>query len=185
MTDNNEQLQVLTDDICAKVREYCFNAPDGRGRPTFTVANPEKAVEALTLLSTGQSIKKVVQLTGAATTSVARLKSDFSDHLGKWKEIGGQVSGGLYFESSEYVSELFQDLTDARAAKDWDAVKALSSALAACNKVVEVANRHAMNARGEATQNIRVERVATFEDVDRAAEDALKLIQEAEVIEDE
>jgi hypothetical protein len=42
-----------------------------------------------------------------------------------------------------------------------------------------------MNARGEATQNIRVERVATFEDVDRAAEDALKLIQEAEVIEHE
>jgi len=185
MSESKESLEVLTDDICAKVREYCCNPADGRGRPTFTIASPEKAVEALTLLATGQSMKKVVQITGAAHGSVARLKSDFADYLQDWKRLGGQVSGGLYFESSEYVSELFEDLTKAREEGDWDAVKALSSALAACNKVVEVSNRHAMNARGESTQHIKVERVATFEDVDKAAEDALKLIQEAEVVEDD
>ena len=185
MSSDNTEIQALTDDIAAKVREYVCNRPEGRGRPTFPVAHPEKAVEALTLLSTGQSIKKVYELTGATTTTVARLKSDFADYLQDWKAVGGQVSGGLYFEASEYVSDLFEDLRKARERGDWDAVKALSSALASTNKVVEVANRHAMNARGEATQHIKVDKTATVEDVKKAADDALKLIQEAEIVEDE
>jgi hypothetical protein len=183
-TTEDTELQVLTNDIAAKVREFCAQRPDSRGRPTFAVARPEKAVEALTLLSTGQSAKKVYEITGATPNTVSRLKSDFADYLGEWKSIGGQVSGGLYFEASEYVSDLFEDLRLAREAKDWDAVKALSSALASTNKVVEVSNRHAMNARGEATQHIKVDKTATVEDVQKAAEDALKLIQEAEIVDE-
>ena len=179
----SKELQPLMDDITDKVMEYVGrSAHDGRGRPTFTVAKPDKAIEALTLLSTGNSIRQTSIVVGATSNAIARLKSDFADFLCDWKRIGGQVSGGLYFESSEYISEILEDLTKARAAGDWDAVKSLSSALAATNKVVEVSNRHAMNARGEATQHLKVERVATHEDVDKAAEEALALIKEAEVV---
>ena len=145
--DVSTQLQALTNEIHDKVKEFSIECAQTVGRPKWATVNPEKAVEALTMLSTGCSIRQTAFAAETQRSVIAKLRSDFSDYLGQWKEVGGQVSGGLYFESSEYVSELLDDLTEARANKDWDAVKALSAALASTNKVVDVANRHAMTAR--------------------------------------
>lgn len=182
---DKEELQPLIEDITAEVRKYVMESIETRkGRPTFTATSPDKAVEALVLLATGTSMKQTAKATGTTIQAVGRMKSDFADHLGEWKAIGGKVAGGLFFEAAEFNSELMQDLRDAKERQDWKAVEALSKAWTPGNKLFEVSHRQAMNARGEATQHVKHETVATFEDVDKAAADALALIQEVEIVED-
>jgi len=181
-TDSELVLADLGNEIQASICEYISTLPVARGRPTVAERDPQTATEVLMHLSTGATISKAAKATGVASSSVARLYSDFADHLGEWKKVGGQVSGGIYFDVTDKLSEAMQDMADARKEGDWKAVEAISKEVQALQKTGDVFNRHSLNARGESNHTIRVEKVATMEDVDRAAEDALKLIQEAEVV---
>lgn len=183
-TDNEIVLQDLGEEIQSTIIQYISTLPIAKGRPTVAERDPHKATEILMMLSTGQSIGRTAEAAGVATSSVSRLYSDFADHMGEWKKVGGQISGGIYFDVTDKLSEAMADMAEARRVGDWKAVEAISKEVQALQKTGDTFSRHALNARGESNQTIRVERVATMEDVDRAAEEALKLIKEAEVIND-
>jgi len=182
MSENQEQLAELATSISEQVNKFIKDYTYNRGRPPVMVADPARAQEALLLFSTGSTQTAVCKKTGMDSRTLSNLRSEFADYVGQWRELGGKISGGLYMDASDKIGETMQRIAKAEAEGDWKAVEALSKSLQAQNKIVEVSHRQAMNARGEATQHIKVDKTATVEDVQKAAEDALKLIQGAEVI---
>ena len=191
MSEENQQtLANLSNSISESVNAFVKAwEPSGSGRPPLTVCNPAKAQEVLMLLAVGTSGKKILELTGCATSTVYRLKSDWCDHIGDWKEEGGKISGGIYMDTSEGLSDTMERIARAETEEDWKAVEALSKALQAKNKILEVSHRQSMTARGEASQITREEKVITdadIEDTASAARERLKQMRataiDAEVV---
>jgi hypothetical protein len=179
MSEENQQtLANLSDSISESVNSFVKSwEQSGSGRPPLSVGNPAKAQEVLMLLAVGTSGKKILELTGCPTSTVARLKSDWCDHIAGWKEEGGKISGGIYMDTSEGLSDTMARICKAEEEEDWKAVEALSKALQAKNKILEVSHRQSMTARGEASQITREEKVITdadMEDTASAARERLK-----------
>lgn len=180
-SDNDAALEVLSDSVASAVRDFVAHCPHKTGKPKFAVAEPQKACKALVLLNTGHNFSQTSKIVKCDRTTLARLKSDFADHLDDWKNLGGQVAGGIYFDASDLTSEILQKIAD--KIDDPDAAEKYSKVLQGVGKTADFFHRHANVARGEATQIVREEKVHTIEDVQEAAEAALKLIPEAEVVE--
>ena len=187
MSEENEQtLANLSNSISESVNSFVKSwEPKGSGRPPLSVGNPAKAQEVLMLVALGTSGKKILELTGCSTSTVARLKSDWCDHIGDWKEEGGKISGGIYMDTSEGLSGTMARICKAEEEEDWKAVEALSKALQAKNKILEVSHRQSMTARGEASQITREEKVFTQDDYEATIKAARDRIAKAKMIEAE
>jgi len=182
MSDNDETLATLSKDICDAVNDFVANAEYKVGAPSLTISDPQRAQEVLMLLATGTSGNKIIQSTGCGYSVQARLKSDFADYLGQWKEVGGTLAGGVYIHASDGISDTMERLAKAEEENDHKTIEVLSKSLLAKNKVAEVSHRQATVARGDVTDRVsRVEEKPDFEEMMKAVAEMHKEKQ-AEVI---
>jgi len=88
-------------------------------------------------------------------------------------------------DTSEGLSDTMARICKAEEEEDWKAVEALSKALQAKNKILEVSHRQSMTARGEASQITREEKVFTQDDYEATIKAARDRIAKAKMIEAE
>ena len=182
MDDNTKLLATLSKDISEQVEDFVSQLEFQRGRPSLSQAKPDKAKEVLVLLATGTSVLQTSKATGVSYNSVGRIKSDFADYLGEWKEMGGKISGGLYVDASERISGTLSLIDEAERTGDWKAVDSLSKSLMAKNKIAEVSHRQATVSRGDVTERTATKQEKPdFDEMMKAVQE-LYSAKQAEVI---
>lgn len=143
---------------------------------------PEKVAEILYLFATGSSQTRLVKKYGFERQTVISVLSDYSDHIGRFRELSGKIAARNYLDMSSLEEDLIDKVRERLESGELEAtfrdLKELS--IAKSN-----AAREALTARGEATNITEDRKVYTQEDYEetaRAAEARLKKLKEAEVI---
>lgn len=143
---------------------------------------PEKVAEILYLFATGSSQTRLVKKYGYDRQTVISVLSDYSDHIGKFRDLSGRIAARNYLDMSSLEEDLIGKVRDRLESGELEAtfrdLKELSIAKAN-------AAREALTARGEVTSITEDRKVYTQEDYEataKAAEARLKQLKEAEVI---
>ena len=72
--------------------------------------NPEKVASILYLYSTGSSQTRIVKKYGFDRETVISVLSDYSDHLGKFKELSGKIAAKNYLNLSSLEEDLINSV---------------------------------------------------------------------------
>ena len=144
--------------------------------------DPDKVARILYLYSTGVSQTAMVKKHKFDRETVINTLVDYADHKGKFKELGGKLSGRNYVNLSSRTEDLLERLRTRLESGDIEAsfkdLKDLSIALTN-------AHREASTSRGDATVITEERKVATIEDVKELREQALLRIKQAEIIDEQ
>ena len=144
--------------------------------------DPDKVARSLYLYSTGVSQTAMVKKHKFDRETVINTLVDYADHKGKFKELGGKLSGRNYVNLSSLTEDLVERLRTRLESGDIEAsfkdLKDLSIALTN-------AHREASTSRGDATVITEERKVATIEDVKELREQALLRIKQAEIIDEQ
>lgn len=144
--------------------------------------DPDKVARILYLYSTGVSQTAMVKKHKFDRETVINTLVDYADHKGKFKELGGKLSGRNYVNLSSLTEDLVERLRTRLESGDIEAsfkdLKDLSIALTN-------AHREASTSRGDATVITEERKVATIEDVKELREQALLRIKQAEIIDEQ
>jgi len=132
--------------------------------------NPDKVASILYLYSTGSSQTRIVKKYGIDRETVISVLSDYTDHLGKFKELSGKIAA---------KNSVRQDLESGELKPTVRDLKEISIS-------VSNAARQAFTSRGEATQITEDRQVITQEDYDetiKAARERIEKLKQAEKVE--
>ena len=144
--------------------------------------NPDKVAKILYLHSLGCSQTNMIRRHGLSRSTIVGVLADYADYTNGFRELGGQLAARSYLNLESLEEDVIEGLREKLEqgyVPEFKDLKEIS--IAKSNS-----QRQAMIAKGEATQHIKVEnRVATIDDVQNAAQEALRHIKQAEVIEDE
>jgi len=143
---------------------------------------PERVAQMLYLYATGSSQTRLVRKYGFDRHTVISVLTDYADHIGKFRELSGKIAAKNYLDMSSLEEDLIEIVRDRLESGELEAtfrdLKELSIAKAN-------AAREALTARGEATNITEDRKVYTQEDYEataKAAEDRIRKLKEAEVI---
>jgi hypothetical protein len=143
---------------------------------------PERVAKMLYLYATGSSQTRLVKKYGFDRHTVISVLTDYADHIGKFRELSGKIAAKNYLDMSSLEEDLIEVVRDRLESGELEAtfrdLKELSIAKAN-------AAREALTARGEATNITEDRKVYTQEDYEataKAAEDRIRKLKEAEVI---
>jgi len=143
---------------------------------------PERVAQMLYLYATGSSQTRLVRKYGFDRHTVISVLTDYADHIGKFRELSGKIAAKNYLDMSSLEEDLIEVVRDRLESGELEAtfrdLKELSIAKAN-------AAREALTARGEATNITEDRKVYTQEDYEataKAAEDRIRKLKEAEVI---
>ena len=143
---------------------------------------PERVAQMLYLYATGSSQTRLVRKYGFDRHTVISVLTDYADHIGKFRELSGKIAAKNYLNMSSLEEDLIEVVRDRLESGELEAtfrdLKELSIAKAN-------AAREALTARGEATNITEDRKVYTQEDYEataKAAEDRIRKLKEAEVI---
>jgi len=143
---------------------------------------PERVAQMLYLYATGSSQTRLVRKYGFDRHTVISVLTDYADHIGKFRELSGRIAAKNYLDMSSLEEDLIEVVRDRLESGELEAtfrdLKELSIAKAN-------AAREALTARGEATNITEDRKVYTQEDYEataKAAEDRIRKLKEAEVI---
>ena len=171
--DYREQLMFRIEKVVLELRSQC------RLLNTITSLRPERAAMALFRWSIGWTQSRLRREMKLEPAALRHLLVDYSDHLGKWKELGGKIAARSYVRISGLEDELLEQLEDHLESGDYKPdfqdLKNLSIAKAA-------SGREAMLSRGEATSINEERKVVTqadYEDTMAAAQKRLSEMKEA------
>jgi len=144
---------------------------------------PERVAEILYLFSTGSSQTKIVKKYGFPRETVISVLTDYSDALGKFRELSGKLAAKNYLNLSSLEEDLIEKVRermeeDPEMEVNFRDLKELSIAKAN-------ANREAMTARGEATNITEGRKVYTKEDYEETIKAARDRIEKAKIIDAE
>lgn len=185
MSDSPEALELskLSEDIGEAVNEFIANyEQDGSGRPPMVVERPQKFKEMMLELALGHSALSIEKKLGISRMTVSMYKSDWADHLGEWRQVGGRIAGGLFFDAADRTVETQDRLDEAEKSGDSNLIKALASSLAARTKLIETTHRQATVSRGDVTERTATKQERPdFEEMMKAVAELHKTKQ-AEVI---
>lgn len=141
--------------------------------------DPDKVAKILYLYSTGVSQTAMVRKHKLDRETVINTLVDYADHKGKFRELGGKLSGRNYVNLSSLTEDLVESLRARLEAGDIEAsfrdLKDLSIALTN-------AHREASTSRGDATVITEERKVATIEDAKELREQVLAKMKKADVI---
>ena len=143
---------------------------------------PERVAQMLYLYATGSSQTRLVRKYGFDRHTVISVLTDYADHIGKFRELSGKIAAKNYLDMSSLEEDLIEVVRDRLESGELEAtfrdLKELSIAKAN-------AAREALTARGEATNITEDRKVYTQEDYEataKAAEERIRKLKEAEVI---
>jgi len=145
--------------------------------------NPEKVAEILYLHSIGTSQTRLVKKYKFNRETVISVLTDYADHIGKFRELSGQLAAKNYLNLSSLEEDLIEKVrdrmdTDPEMEVSFRDLKELSIAKAN-------AAREALTARGEVTSITEDRKVVTQDDYEatiKAAKERIQKAKEAEVI---
>jgi hypothetical protein len=143
--------------------------------------NPEKVANILYLYSIGNSQTALVKKYGFHRKTVINVLIDYADHLGKFKELGGKLAARSYIG----LESLEEDLIDALRARLESGYTPEFKDLKEISIAKSNSQRHAMTARGEASQITEERKVITqedYEDTLKAAKERLQALKKADII---
>ncbi len=189
MGDGRGNMAILDDahetalfgEIVGEIGEYCKRM-DGTPDQHLSRIDPGKAANVLYCWSYGWTESMIKRRLGVCPSVLRNLLVDYSDSVGRWKELGGLLSARSYvridFLEGKLLKKLEKHVGSDDYKPDFQDLKNLS--IAKTNS-----GREAMLARGEAT-SIKEDRiVVTQEDYDdtmREARARLGAMKEAEKV---
>ena len=92
--DPNLVKEELFEDISKAVREYA-EEHEVKKLKCLERYNPEKVATILFLSAQGKSINNMVSKYGFKHETVQRVLVSYADHMGKWRDLGGQLAATL------------------------------------------------------------------------------------------
>jgi len=146
--------------------------------------DPDRVATILYLFSVGKSQTQIVKKYGFHRGTVIGILTDYADHLGKFKDLGGKLAARSYLQLSSLEEDLVEKVRD-RLENDPEMevtfrdLKELSIAKAN-------ASREALTARGEASQIKEERKVISqedYEDTIKAARERIKALKTEDIIE--
>jgi len=179
-TDSTKDLikKELISDIDLKVREFAKSS-ELDGVKSLEKYNPEKAAKILFLSSSGKTQTQLVRKYGFKRDTIVRVLSTYADHLGKWKDLGGQLASYSYLNISSLEEDMVQEV---RSSMESGELKPTFKDIKDISIAKANSAREALLARGEATSINREEKVYTDEDYRELMEKAKSKMKEAQVI---
>jgi hypothetical protein len=141
--------------------------------------DPDKVAEILYLYSTGVSQTAMVKKHGFDRETVINTLVDYADYKGKFREMGGKLSGRNYVNLSSLTEDLVDKLR--KRVEDGD-IEASFRDLKDLSIALTNAHREASASRGDATVITEERKITTIEDARELREKALERIKKAEVI---
>jgi hypothetical protein len=144
--------------------------------------NPERVAKVLYLSSIGVSQSSIVRKYDIPRQVVINVLVDYADYKNKFRELGGKLSARSYVDLESLEEDIIQSVRERIQTGEYEPspkdIKEIS--IAKSNSA-----RQALTARGEAsaiTENRSVVTQEDYNDTIKAAEQRLKQIKEAEVI---
>jgi hypothetical protein len=177
----DEEESRLKEEISQAVQEYAKEI-EVKKIKSLARYNPGKVAKILYLFSLGNSQTRIVRKYGVHRNTVVHVLTEFADHLGKFKELGGKLAARSYMNLSSLEEDLIDKVrermeTDPEMQVGFKDIKELS--IAKSN-----AAREALTARGEASNISEERKVYTQEDYEKTIEAAKKRIAEAKQVKD-
>ena len=179
-TDSTKDLikKELISDIDLRVREFAKSS-ELEGVKSLEKYNPEKAAKILFLSSSGKTQTQLVRKYGFKRDTIVRVLSTYADHLGKWKDLGGQLASYSYLNISSLEEDMVQEV---RSSMESGELKPTFKDIKDISIAKANSAREALLARGEATSINREEKVYTDEDYRELMEKAKSKMKEAQII---
>lgn len=179
---NNVQQELikgkLLSDIDKKIKEF-VKSSELDGVKSLEKYNPEKAAKILFLSSSGKTQTQLVRKYGFKRDTIVRVLSTYADHLGKWKDLGGQLASYSYLNISSLEEDMVQEV---RSSMESGELKPTFKDIKDISIAKANSAREALLARGEATSINREEKVYTDEDYRELMEKAKSKMKEAQII---
>lgn len=173
--------QALVSEIKSAIQDVAYQK-EAQQIKSLSRYDPEKVANILYLYSTGVSQTAMVKKHGFDRETVINTLVDYADHKGKFRELGGKLSGRNYVNLSslteDLVGKLRKRLEDGDIEASFKDLKDLSIALTN-------AHREASTSRGDATVITEERKVATIEDAQKLREQVLSKIKKADIIDEE
>ena len=177
--DNSIKLTLLNE-IQSQVQEYADNAKIS-GIKSLEKYNPEKASQILYLASTGVTQTSMVRKYGLRRETIVRVLSTYADHMGAWKELGGQLAAYSYLN----IQSLEEDMVNSvREQMENEGLKPTFRDIKEISIAKANASREALLARGEATSISRDEKIYTDKDYKELREQAAERLRELKKVEE-
>lgn len=168
----------LLSDIDLKIKEF-VKSSELDGVKALEKYNPEKAAKILFLSASGKTQTQLVRKYGFKRDTIVRVLATYADHLGKWRELGGQIASYSYLNISSLEEDMVQEV---RSSMESGKLKPTFKDIKDISIAKANSAREALLARGEATSINREEKIYTDEDYKELMERAKNKMREAQVI---
>ena len=175
---SNAVKQKLFEDISTAVQQYAEEY-EVKKLKCLERYDPEKVATILFLSSQGKSVNNIVTKYGFKHETVQRVLVSYADHMGKWRELGGQLAAYSYLNINSLEEEMVNDV---RTRMQSGELKPTFKDIKDISIAKSNSSREAMLARGEATSISREEKVYTDDDYKSLMERARSKMKKAEVI---
>jgi len=173
--------KALVSEIKSAIQDVAYHK-EAQQIKSLSRYDPEKVANILYLYGTGVSQTAMVKKHGFDRETVINTLVDYADHKGKFRELGGKLSGRNYVNLSSLTEDLVGKLRKRLEEGDIEAsfkdLKDLSIALTN-------AHREASTSRGDATVITEERKVATIEDAQKLREQVLSRIKKADIIDEQ
>ena len=170
--------QELLADIDQKIKQFVQES-NLNGVKALEKYDPEKAAKILFLSASGKTQTQLVRRYGFKRNTIVRVLATYADHLGKWKELGGQIASYSYLNISSLEEDMVQEV---RSSMESGELKPTFKDIKDISIAKANSAREALLARGEATSINREEKIYTDEDYKELMEKAKNKMKEAQVI---
>ena len=170
--------QELLADIDQKIKQFVQES-NLNGVKALEKYDPEKAAKILFLSASGKTQTQLVRRYGFKRNTIVRVLATYADHLGKWKELGGQIASYSYLNISSLEEDMVQEV---RSSMESGELKPTFMDIKDISIAKANSAREALLARGEATSINREEKIYTDEDYRELMEKAKNKMKEAQVI---
>jgi hypothetical protein len=152
------------------------------GCKSLSRLNPTKVAKVLHLTSLGVSQSSMVRHHNLNRSTIISVLMDYADYMGKFRELGGKLSGRSYLN----LESLEEDIVEALRRKMDEGYVPEFKDLKEVSIAKTNSHRQAMTARGEVSKIVEERKIVSqedYEDTLKAARERLAKLKQVEVVE--
>ena len=152
------------------------------GCKSLSRLNPTKVAKVLHLASLGVSQSSMVRHHNLNRSTIISVLMDYADYIGKFRELGGKLSGRSYLN----LESLEEDIVEALRRKMDEGYVPEFKDLKEVSIAKTNSHRQAMTARGEVSKIVEERKIVSqedYEDTLKAAKERLAKLKQVEDVE--
>ena len=152
------------------------------GCKSLSRLNPTKVAKVLHLTSLGVSQSSMVRHHNLNRSTIISVLMDYADYMGKFRELGGKLSGRSYLN----LESLEEDIVEALRRKMDEGYVPEFKDLKEVSIAKTNSHRQAMTARGEVSKIVEERKIVSqedYEDTLKAAKERLAKLKQVEDVE--